>query len=337
MKKQNFPLLRSRLTTLFIILICLVFTFCSCDSADSGKSYGMMSYNNSDFSGPVEEGKLSLSDQIKTDTALNDGRKLIKNCSITAETKEFDSAVNALNDAVAASGGYISSQRSRGSAYSDTDGSRFLSLTVCIPAEKLDGFISGLSESINVTQLTSSTDDVTEAYVDASARLETLKAERDSLLTMMGTLDNAEQYDFWYKLETRISEIEQDIASIEKSLRNIDQKVAYSTVTIDLHEVKKLSETGEPTFAERIGSAFSESWNNFGEFWKGFAVVFIFLFPALLTIAFISFVTVLIIKSVKKHRRARDPEAGVNMKKNASDGPHDPIQNSGHDQIPDQK
>ena len=97
-------------------------------------------------------------------------------------------------------------------------------------------------------------------------------------------------YDFWYKLETRISELERDIASYEGIIRNYDKLVAYSTVSVYLREVKELTDTAdEYKFGKRIADAFSESWRDFADGFKDFVVGFIEAFPTLLVVAAVNF------------------------------------------------
>ena len=60
-------------------------------------------------------------------------------------------------------------------------------------------------------------------------------------------------------LENALSETELQIEYLTGSLRQYDSLISYSTITVSLQEVYKLSTDEEPatTFGQRLGSAFS--------------------------------------------------------------------------------
>ena len=298
MKRHFLNLKKTAFPAFFLILICLIITLCSCGSA--GREYSVSYSDHAEKPSEAYDLLKEESDIMYSKTE----QKLIKKCSVVAETREYDVAVSAIMSYVDEAGGFVSDQNSSGRPYGTGNSySRYLRVTVRIPSEKLDDFIKKLSDAVNVTSVASTVDDVTEAYYDSASRLETLKAERDSLLAMMNSLDNASQFDFWYTLEKRISELESDIASIEQALRSVDNKVAYSTVTVELREVAEFTETEEPSFFDRIGSAFKDSWVDFGDFWANFAIIIVRLLPALLTLAFITVMIIVIVKLSKKRRK----------------------------------
>ena len=163
--------------------------------------------------------------------------------------------------------------------------------------------MSGLGSIMNVTSSSSSAENVTEAYYDAAARLDTLKAERESLQKMMASIDTAVQYDFWLTLQKRLSETEQDIAALEARLRTYDNRVSYSTVTINLREVLELTPAESPTFGSRISKAFASSWQSFGEFWQDVAVFIVSALPAIITLAVIVLVIVVTVLAATRKKK----------------------------------
>ena len=220
----------------------------------------------------------------KSDGGSND-RKLIKRYAVNAETKAYDEKAPELDKAVSDAGGYFE-RRAETNGYSY--GVRRLTATVRIPADRSDAFLDGLRELYNVTSFEKAAEDVTAAYVDIEARLQTLEAEREGLLNMISSVNSAEQYDFWYKLHETISEKEQDIAAYKAQLKNYDSLSSYSTFTIYLTEVKEYTEPEKEGYGTRIKNAFTESWEKFGENFKDFTVAFVRGFPGILTFAVIS-------------------------------------------------
>ena len=131
----------------------------------------------------------------------------------------------------------------------------------------------------------------------------TLKAERDGLRQIIQSLNTSQQYDYWYKMTTRLSELEQQIASYEAQLRSLDSKIAYSTCNLYLSEVVEYTvPTVKPkTFGERFGAAFKDSWEDFGNGCQNFAIWFVGAIPTLLVLAVVfGGIGIIAIKVLKK-------------------------------------
>ena len=71
-------------------------------------------------------------------------------------------------------------------------------------------------------------------------RLETYAIEEERLLSM---LEKATTVEEMIQLESRLSDIRYQIESLESRLRNWQNQVDYSTITIYLREVEELSDT----------------------------------------------------------------------------------------------
>ncbi len=263
-----------------LILICVllgVSVLASCSAkggaiADSARS-------DSDYGYGVPE------QSAENPAGENSTKKLIKRYNVSAETKEYDKTSSLLDQAVNEAGGYF---ERRSEIKATANGARRLTATVRVPADKADGFLNDIRGISNVTSFEKSAEDVTSAYIDIEARLQTLEAEREGLLKMISSVDSAEQYEFWYKLHNAISEKEQDIAAYKAQLKNYDELASYSTLTLNLNEVKEYTEPEKEGFDVRLKKAFTESWEKFAEGFKDFTVFFVRSFPALLTFAVIS-------------------------------------------------
>ncbi|MBE6575832.1 MAG: DUF4349 domain-containing protein [Ruminococcaceae bacterium] len=232
-------------------------------------------------------------------------RKIVKTMRISAETKAFDRATAAIEALCAQLGGYIeSSSRSGGSIrYSSAVVARSAAYTLRIPAEQLDAFRAGMDGEINVVSENTGISDITDRYFDVDTRLATLKTEEERLLAM---LEKATELEYLITLESRLSEVRYQIESYTGTLRRYDSQVAYSTVHLNLDEVLEYTQVIEApqTFGERMSIALQESWADFVDNCKDFAVGFVYALPTLIVLAVIFTAAVVIIVSVvKKHRR----------------------------------
>jgi hypothetical protein len=161
-----------------------------------------------------------------------------------------------------------------------------------------------------VTTSSSTQQDVSEAYYSIEARMKTLETERESLLAMMASIDTAKDYDFWYTLQKKISETEQQIAEYQAILKSYDGQVAYSTVNLTVYEVVEYTpvQNEAPTFGERIAEAFVDSWTDFGEGCMDFAVFMVSAIPTLLIFPGIPAVIVIIVIAVHKKNKKKKEE-----------------------------
>lgn len=186
-----------------------------------------------------------------SDNALPANTKVIYSADMTLETKEFDSAEQAINRIVASLGGWFENR----SVYQG-GGSRSLRCTVRVPAKSFTAFLDQAGQAAHVTSRDEYAEDVSEAYYDSESRLVTQKTKLERLHHL---LSQAEAMEDIISLENAISETELEIERLTGSLRKYDSLVGYSTVTLRLEEVYKLSTDEEVavTFGQRLGSAFS--------------------------------------------------------------------------------
>ena len=189
----------------------------------------------------------------------NTQRKLIKNVNLQVETETFDELLATVEEKTQKAGGYIEqSYTYNGSNYYGGD-RRNASLTIRIPAERLNDFLSSVAEVSNVISRNESVTDVTLQYVELESHKKALQAEQDRLLEL---LEKAETIEDIISLESRLSEVRYQIESMESQLRTMDNQVSYSTVELYIDEVEKLTPVKEQTTWQKISVGFTKSLNN---------------------------------------------------------------------------
>ena len=293
------------LSALFIIPL-----FGSCAAGGnyaSDEAYPEMDYSkNESYDGGVS---YAPDGSLTADNTATANRKIIRTFTVYGETKTYDVALADINTSIAAYNGYISESRVTGASYNYRGSyGRTAYLVIKIPAENLDAFISQIGGALNITSSASTQQDISEAYYSIEARMKTLETERESLLAMMASIDTAKDYDFWYTLQKKISETEQQIAEYQAILKSYDGQVSYSTVNLTIEEVVEYTPTkdDEPTFGERIAEAFVESWQNFGEGFMDFTVFMVSAIPTLLIFPGIPAVIVIIVIVVHKKKKNQE-------------------------------
>ena len=214
-------------------------------------------------------------------------RKIIKTVNMHAETKEYDKALAAIANIIAAQGGYVESSSTNGQSYNNYGTyRRYASYTIRVPAENLDAFLGGIGEFLNVTNNDASQNDVSGKYYDIVSRLETLEAEKTALMAMY---EKAETIDYMLQVQQRLYDVIEEIEAYTTTLKYYDGQVSYSTVHLNVNEVIEYTDTTDPiTYGERISAAFKNSWKDFAEGCQDFSIWFVGAIPTILVLAVIS-------------------------------------------------
>lgn len=255
------------------------------------------------------------------------GRKLIKTVNLSAETEQFDVLVPALEQRVAALGGYIEEMSSynRGGNYSaDYIGVkhlRYASMTIRIPKENLDTFLSTVAEQSNIVSRSESVTDVTLQYVDLESHKKALTTEQDRLLELM---ERAETVEDIITIESRLSDVRYWIESMESQLRTYDNKIDYSTVYLSIDEVEQYTPTETTTVWQRISSGFMDSLQGVGRGLSNFAIWFVIHLPYIVVWVIIIIVVLLIIRAVRRGMsKRRTKNQGKKNKRTQEDNPEE--------------
>lgn len=253
----------------------------------------------------VEVGK-----PIEESTGANNGdyrEKIIKNVSISAQTKEYEKALDGILAALAQNGGYEESVTSSGKSYYSTDFyTRTARMTLRVPSENLDKFLGEVGGLINVVSQSSSQANVTSQYYDTKARLDVLENERTAYEEM---LKIAKEVSEVLEIKDRLYQTIAEIEAAKTQLNVYDNKVSFSTVTVTLDEVRDYVEvpTAKITFGERIVKTFKQSWKNFAEGFQNFTVWFIGAIPTFLVLAVIAGgVAIIIVTTVKRAKKKKN-------------------------------
>ncbi len=238
---------------------------------------GVMLYNSAGESGYYEESEEIAEEKnaAAVETAPqempeapqeekpSDGRKLIKTVDLYAETENYDALLVSLESQIAELGGYVEYQyQYNGSNYSNYDEMRNAHLSVRIPANRLDEFVRKVGEQSNITNKEERVEDVTLQYVDLESRKKALVIEQDRLLEL---LEKAETVEDIITIEQRLSEVRYELENMESQLRTLNNRIDYSTIHINIEEVKRLTPTEERSAWDRMKNGFVKSIYRIGD------------------------------------------------------------------------
>ena len=226
-------------------------------SADAVGSVDTANKSTADGAGGTASVTLGTDDTAQAEAQTDASqRMIIYNSSLSIESKAYDDTLTQLTDAVAAAGGYISGR----DEYSYADSSRNVTLTCRIPAAQYKSFLAAAETSGSVVQRSETASDVTADYIDVSARVDALTAQRDRLLTLEAQADTLENL---LTIEDQLTNVQYELESYQSQLNWYKDQVSYCTVTIDVSEVQTYTPT-ETGFLARLGRAFGDALTGFG-------------------------------------------------------------------------
>ena len=217
---------------------------------------------------------------------IDENSKIIINCDLTIQTKEFDNTNNMLNELVNNYEGYI--QTSSIYNYENRNDAYY---TIRIPASSFNDFVNGTKEIGYVKSVNTSIDDVTDSYFDIEARISSLKAQKEKLDQMYSQCTTIDEI---INVEQRLSEVQYEIDSYQATINNYDLLIKYSTINVSITEVKDIT-TPSNSFIDDIKNAFIDSYQVFINFVQNMIITLIYLLPFII-------VLVIIILIIKKTR-----------------------------------
>lgn len=167
------------------------------------------------------------------------GPKLTKSASLSVQVKNIDAAATrvrsiaiglqaqVLNEQIGTGGpGGPTPLESKPSSATD-----FGTLTLSVPADKLDSALDQLSRIGTPQQRNLSTQDVTAQYVDTQSRLKTMRASVERVRTLMAQAKDLGQV---VALESELSRRQADLESLESQLAALTTSVERSTLSVSL-------------------------------------------------------------------------------------------------------
>ena len=277
---------------------------------DAGDSFSTGEYSNTfedsdayteEFAVPEEPGLMDEAsgagsfETEKTEDAKSDGitamlpqdenAKIIYSAYIDMDTTAFDDAQAQIETITKNHNGYFENLDQ--DSYSDYRNAYYL---IRVPAEEFDVFMKEAQEIGTVTSISQNAADVSENYYDIESRLETAKTK---LARLQELLSQAQNMSDIITIENEIADVQWEIDDLSGSLKRYDSEIEYSTVTLNLHEVYRITDSDAPlTFGERISDAFSKGIKAFT---NGMEDFLIFLAAGWLWILLVAVVAVVVI------------------------------------------
>jgi hypothetical protein len=211
-------------------------------------------------------GVMLTSDMAAVEESAAQERKIIRSVSLTIATDAFTGTLENIKTAAQSGGGWIESVTESGD-----EGSRRAWMTLRIPADTLDTFLTEAGSAGRVTNRSETAQDVTEAYYDTQARLESKQLLLGRLQELVAMAESLEDI---LALERQMADVQYEIDRLQESLLHTDRQVDYATVDITLREETPADQAADDqlSFGQRIAAAIEMGGIVFAEFLQNAAV-----------------------------------------------------------------
>lgn len=270
-----------------------------------------MNVNYGDAPYGINQSTANSNSVTPTQTSLpNQTSKLILTASLEIETTQFDKATIDISDLTNKVGGYFenSDVSSYGTDY------RYARYTVRLPKEKYNEFLTSISKNCHVTHTNESVENISQTYYDTELRLKTQRTKYDRLQVL---LEKAENMEDIIAIESALTDVQFQIEQLEGTLRNYDNLIGYSTISIDLNEVYKLSNVNEAPigFGSRIITAFKNGFVSLGNTFQSFIIWCAYNFVLIIILAIIAPI-IIKVATKKRHLKYKKQEKAETDKDN---------------------
>ena len=219
------------------------------------------------------------------------GPLITRNASLSVIVRDFDRARGDLDRIATSVGGFIGklvASGARGAAPS-------LNATLRVPSTRLAETLAALKALGDVQHESQNSDDVTQRSADLDARLSNARASearlKDVLKNRTGRLSDV------LDVEREIARVRGEIEQMEAERKNLDSRIAYATVNVELTSERKAEAvTGPLSISTRLRNAVVDGFAAAVEHAISLAIFVAEVLPTLLLWAVILGPTVLFIR-----------------------------------------
>ncbi|HHU33001.1 MAG: DUF4349 domain-containing protein [Zhaonellaceae bacterium] len=228
-----------KLLVVFLLTILLGIQFTGCGASKSSYDQSMPESGYVSNEAPVTDAIApAASEEAQASYNLTEAyaapevfteQKIIRNAAIDLKVNKAQPVVQQIEKEVELSGGYVASsaQRKRQGDNLSVD------MTLRIPSESFAEFMSFLEGLGSVEHKRVYTEDVTEQYIDLSAKIESLTIQEKRLQEL---LSKATRVEDLLRIEQEIARVRGDLDSYTGQLRYLKNRVAFSTIELTLLE-----------------------------------------------------------------------------------------------------
>jgi hypothetical protein len=205
-----------------------------------------------------------------------EARKVIRTGHVDLVVASYDDARGKLEALVKAAGGYVDATNVTRRADQISDAQ----ITIRLPKDAFASILPKLREIGEVISESTNANDITDQYVDISARLASARTLEKRLLELAA--DKTGNIDQVLSVERELARVRGEIEGYEGHLRQWNDQIDMSTLSLSLQTKRPeivAAPTHQPTLGERTSGAWSDSISALRELGSSIAIGTIAILP----------------------------------------------------------
>ena len=213
----------------------------------------------------------------------NNQRKLIQTGELRLEVAEYGEARAAIDAELKRLGGYVANAEVR----HHNDKVSSATLTLRVPQQHFHTFLRGTAASGKVQHEALHTNDVTDAYIDAAARLKNARRLEARLLQLLES--KTDGVKDLLEVERELARVRETIERHQGRLKMFDKQVGLSTLKLDLMTREVYAASTPLTLGNSVSRTFSGSLGLLSDAGRGLLLFAVALVPWLLPLLLLGF------------------------------------------------
>lgn len=282
-------------------LICFSITVITLVSACSSRDDVSNESSRDTLENEITDEGADFDIQQEERSEILEGEKVISTYFMSLETLDFEKTRAELDNLIKKHKSFIqnSNVNFRGSNYSKNY--RNGNFSIRIPKENLEQFKTDLKETGNITEESTNKQDVTQFYSDTESRLKLVTSKEKRLLEL---LEKAEKIEDIIAIESELTNTIYEKERLEKNLKSIDDKIQYTTLNLQLIEVKNFSNTDnvDTSLFTRLKNALTDSLFAFKVSVENFFIWLVYALPYILILGVLIVLGIIFIKRREKKK-----------------------------------
>lgn len=221
-------------------------------------------------------------------------QKIIKTADLSFKVEKYNAARIKILGIIKKHNGYVSSENQTGDEYRTTN-----VMVIRVGSGDFDALVDDLlKEAIFVDYKKINAEDVTEEFVDVTARL---KSKKDAMIQYETILKKAYTINDILEVQQYIRTLQEEIESLEGRLKYLNNKVELSTINATFYEQGNIIPVQSESFGYKLKEALSWGWHGMVTFF----LVLIYLWPLWVICLITFFVVRHFVKKARKKRLAK--------------------------------
>lgn len=195
---------------------------------DSAEFYSGAAPSEAPMARMVTIEESGLADNAASQVPVGQERLIIRTADMSIVATDTEEALASIAAMADSGGGWVVSSN----VYQSSDTAKTGYIQIRIPAEGFQSVLDAIAGlAVEVTNLSTSGQDVTEEYVDLSARLGNLEATAARLRTFLDESRNVEEA---LAVNTELSRVEGEIEALKGRMKYLEESSAFSSITVNV-------------------------------------------------------------------------------------------------------